>query len=573
MRGLAGGLTLLVWWLAPTAAAQTLELRVVEERTGRPLAGVVVRLEQNGRAVVMGLSNEAGRLQLRAPSPGQYQVRAGRIGFEAPSPFSLELTSGTVQRQLEMPGQIRQLPALTVSGTTRCDGRPAGGTLAAALWEEVQLALTANRITVEQRLQVVHAVRFQRDLSPQRRPLRERLVSSMVTRDQPFVSPPADQLARHGFVRNQGDSVEYSAPDAALLLADEFVRTHCFEVNTRGEKRDLVGLAFTPVPGTRRSDVEGTLWIDRRSRELRHIDYRYTGVMGPAGLGDPGGEIHFQRLLSGTWIVREWVIRMPRTAERRPRHPGEDPWVITGWLEAGGRASVTPPRSTTSNLVSGVEGEVFDSLHQSPLVSAVIAIDGEPDSARTDSAGRFSLTVAGRGPRLLRVTHALLGIVSDNSTQEITLAPDRPALVTVTVPPVASFARTLCSDSTDASRVLGTVTNPDGTPIVGARVRASWFRAAGDQSQAVAVNRSLTVESGPRGLFALCDLPSGWQTRVELLGEADQVLVTFQLRTSRGEALWVDLRNREPAAESRKPEQLTYCLTARLPARGFRLTE
>ena len=541
MRGLAGGLALLVWSLAPTAAAQTLELRVVEERTGRPLAGVVVRLEQNGRPVVMGLSNEAGRLQLRAPAPGQYQVRAGRIGFEAPPPFSLELTSGTVQRQLEMPGQIRQLPALTVSGSTRCEGRPTGGTLAAALWEEVQLALTANRITVEQRLQVVHAVRFQRDLSPQRRPLRERLLASMVTSDQPFVSPPADQLARYGFVRNQGDSVEYSAPDAALLLADVFVRTHCFEVSARGEKRDLVGLAFTPVPGTQRSDVEGTLWIDRQSRELRHLEYRYTGVIGPAGMGNPGGEIHFQRLPSGTWIVREWVIRMPRTAERRPVHPGEEPWIITGWLEAGGRASVRPPRNPGSNLVSRVEGEAFDSLHQGPLVGAVITIDGEPDSVRSDSSGRFSLTVAGRGPRLLRVTHPLLGIVSDNSTQEISLAPDRPAQVRVVVPSVAGFARTLCSDSTDASHVLGTATERDGTPIVGARVRASWFRATGDANQAIAVNRSLTVASGTRGLFALCDLPSGWQARVELLGERSEVLASFQLRTSR-EAVWVDLR-------------------------------
>ena len=80
-----------------------------------------------------------------------------------------------------------------------------------------------------------------------------------------------------------------------------------------------------------------------------------------------------------------------------------------------------------------------------------------------------------------------------------------------------------------------------GTPIVGALVRASWFRATGDANRAITVNRSLTVESGSRGLFALCDLPSGWQARVEVLGERDEVLASFQLRSSR-EAVWVDLR-------------------------------
>jgi hypothetical protein len=493
----------------------------------------------------MGLSNEAGRLLLKAPAAGQYQIRAGRIGYEAPAPFSLDLTSGTVQRLLEMPGQVRQLPAITVSGTTRCDGGPSGGTLAAALWEEVQLALAANQITMEQRLQVVHAVRFERDLDSRRGLLRERLVSSMVTDQQPFVSLPADRLAREGFVRTAGDSVEYAAPDAALLLADEFVRTHCFEVNPRDGKGDLVGLGFEPAPGTQRSDVEGTLWIDRHSRELHHLEYRYTGLTGPAGLGNPGGEIHFQRLPTGTWIVREWVIRMPRTAERRPARPGEEPWLVIGWLEAGGRASVTPPRTAGTTQAAVVEGEVFDSLHARPLAGAVITLDGEPDSARTDSSGRFTLTIQGRGSRLLRATHSLLGVVSDNSSQEIRLVPGQPGIVRIGVPSAPSFARTLCTESPESSTGLGMATDQAAVPIVGARVRASWFRSMGDANQAVAINRTLTVESGPRGLFALCDLPAGWQTRIDLLGGRDDVLASVQLRTERGKAVWLDLRTRE----------------------------
>jgi hypothetical protein len=88
-------------------------------------------------------------------------------------------------------------------------------------------------------------------------------------------------------------------------------------------------------------------------------------------------------------------------------------------------------------------------------------------------------------------------------------------------------------------------TDQAAVPIVGARVRASWFRSMGDANQAVAINRTLTVESGPRGLFALCDLPAGWQTRIDLLGGRDDVLASVQLRTERGKAVWLDLRTRE----------------------------
>jgi hypothetical protein len=526
--------------IAPEAVAQTLELRVVEERTGRPLAGVVVRLEQNGRPVVMGLSNEAGRLQLRAPSPGHYRVRAGRIGFESPQLFSLEL-KGTVQRQIEMPGQIRQLPAITVSGTTRCAAQPTGGSLAAALWEEVQLALTANRITTEQGLQVVHAVRFERHLTSNRGLLRERITGSMVTTGQPFVSPPADQLARQGFVAVSGDSVVYSAPDAALLLADEFVRSHCFEVDPRGSDRELVGLSFAPLPDAHRSDVAGTLWIDRESRELRHLEYRYTGLTGSTAFGGPGGEIHFQRLPSGSWIVREWVIRMPRTVERRAVPYEGQQLVITGWLEQGGRASVTPAATPGSNQGSLVEGETFDSLHQTPLVGAVITVDGEPDSAFTDSTGRFRLTSRARGSRLLRATHALLGIVSDNSTQPISLVPGRSVQARIDVPSAASFARTLCGSGENA-HLVGVATGSDGAPVTSARIRATWYSSTSELDRGVAATRSLTVESGPRGVFALCDLPAGGQTRVELLGEDSKVLGTVQVKTGPRQSVWVDLR-------------------------------
>ena len=62
--------------------------------------------------------------------------------------------------------------------------------------------------------------------------------------------------------------------------------------------------------------------------------------------------------------------------------------------------------------MSLVTGQVLDSLLGGPLVGASVSLDGEPDTVSTDAAGRFTLAVHGSGPRLLRVRHDRLGVVS-----------------------------------------------------------------------------------------------------------------------------------------------------------------
>ena len=547
MTPISRRLILILATMAPSsAAAQTVELRVIEDSSRRPLAGVVVRLVREGQPVIMGLSNPAGRVVLRAPSGGSYELRANRIGYEGMTPFRLVLEAGaTVAQLVVMPRTVRRLPELTVTGDTRCRRSPGSGSLAAAIWEEVQTALSANRITAEQGLEIVHSIRYERDLSPTREMLRERLLGSGVTRGQPFVSLPPRQLARSGFVYQVADTVQYAAPDAALLLADEFVSSHCFKVDPQGPAAGLVGLAFEPAGTSRLPDVKGTLWIDRQSRELRYLEYTYTGLRGPEGLGDPGGEIHFQRLASGAWIVREWFIRMPRAAERRPRPTvGGDRWQLVGWLEQGGRASRNaPPGLPGGGARSAVQGVAFDRLHQTALAGALVTVDGEPDSTRTDSSGAFRLEIAGQGPRLLRVSHPLLGLVADSSTQEIRLAPGRAATPRIDVPPVGRFVQTFCHEQKGSSGVIGMARDSSGTPLSGARIRAAWFRSLDEYLlRGRVVTRALTVESDPRGVFAFCDLPGDWGVRLELLGEGDRALGYVTFRVIAGEFSWQDLR-------------------------------
>jgi hypothetical protein len=79
-----------------------------------------------------------------------------------------------------------------------------------------------------------------------------------------------------------------------------------------------------------------------------------------------------------------------------------------------------------------------------------------------------------------------------------------------------------------------------GRPVEHARLRATWFQSIDQLDRKGAVTRSLTVDSGARGLFAFCDLPPGWLIGIELLGERDAVRGRVQVRTGR-EPVWVDL--------------------------------
>ena len=58
------------------------------------------------------------------------------------------------------------------------------------------------------------------------------------------------------------------------------------------------------------SDIAGVLWLDRRSMELRHLEFSYTRLGRWAGRG-ARGVIAFERLPSRAWVIRHWFIRAP----------------------------------------------------------------------------------------------------------------------------------------------------------------------------------------------------------------------------------------------------------------------
>ena len=151
----------------------------------------------------------------------------------------------------------------------------------------------------------------------------------------PWKSVPVDDLLSGGFVRPEGDGSVYYAPDAEVLLSDPFLDTHCMRLTEgRDESKGLIGLAFEPLEDRGVTEISGTLWVDPATGELQWLDYRYEELDVP-NRERLGGRVSFGGLPNGTWIVRDWSIRMPRLeATRTPG--GRVRTELTGIKEEGG---------------------------------------------------------------------------------------------------------------------------------------------------------------------------------------------------------------------------------------------
>jgi len=106
--------------------------------------------------------------------------------------------------------------------------------------------------------------------------------------------------------------------------------------------------------------------------------------------------------------------------------------------------------------------------------------------------------------------------------------------VTVSVPPVARFARALCAGELEKGGVLGIVRTADGIPLGGAPVRASWFTQVG--ARAAIGTRELETKSGARGVYAFCDLPARTAIKIAWVGGETTVSI------DRGQFRWIELR-------------------------------
>lgn len=321
--------------------AQTVRGVLVDD-AARPVPSAIVVLVYPGGAANEGAMTDAqGRFTLVAAVPGRYTVRAERTGYRT-AEVVVELGAGqTVDVRLVTAVQVFVLPTVDVVGESRCTLRPGRGLAAYTLWDEARKALRSAAFLQEtERLE--YTVRTYRSEIVMRtgRPDRQYDEPRRVT-GRPFVTLTPAQLAAEGYVRTESDSMAFYGPDAHALLSDEFLDTHCLFVDAEAADARTVALAFEPVERRRRIvDIRGVLRIDRRTGDLRAVEYEYINPRSAGGRSPGGGTVEFERLVNGAWMVSRWRIRTTNVAHGTDwRRSGRETQIITDFREAGGEVA------------------------------------------------------------------------------------------------------------------------------------------------------------------------------------------------------------------------------------------
>lgn len=378
--------------LPATAAAQIVSGRVVEEGTDLPVSAAFVTLvDAAGQDRASGLAGQDGVFRLRAPAPGRYRLRSERIGYRSITSELLDVPVEGLEVTLEVPGDAVVLSGLRVEGEGRCVLRPEEGEATYILWEEARKALQITEWTSAEERVLFQVARFDRTLDPVTLVVEAEEVELLgVVSEQPFVTTSPDTLLEEGFIRIEEDRIYYDGVDAATILRSDFLDTHCFRRITGGSA--LAGLAFQPVDVGGITDVEGTLWVDRETAELRFLEFRYVDPPRFLRRVDPeeyGGRVEFRRLDDGSWIVSRWVIRTPvldGTGFRaRLVRYSESEGEILALIDRHGQ-----PLPWTRHAAV-LTGQVVHPRWGDPIPLATVRIVGAPYQVQADEHGRFGI--------------------------------------------------------------------------------------------------------------------------------------------------------------------------------------
>ncbi len=340
---------------AVDARAQQLVVTVRDSLARTPVAAAIVTATDlaNGTRV-FALTSDSGSAVLRLPNAGEWSTAVRRIGIVPKATPAIRVDGGASVAVVLSVANLRfTLPGVRVTAAAGVCGRaPSGVDRAAALWEQVTLALRSSALTREDstRGPRLRVTLFERYLSTDLVLRSSRVIRQGAGGARPFFAADPDSLARFGYVRADPDGmISYFAPDETVLLSDAFVRTHCFRTPDEDANPALAELEFHPVPRRSVADVAGVAYVDTASGELRRIVFRYvnTGVLIPRSASNAGGDVSLRRLGNGQWIVSDWAIRMPQVVSRS----WADVRTLTGYRETGG--AIVPASDERPGDVAG----------------------------------------------------------------------------------------------------------------------------------------------------------------------------------------------------------------------------
>jgi hypothetical protein len=319
--------------------AQVLVVTVREEPAAAAVSSAIVSATNTATGLrIDALTNDAGRAAIRLSGPGDWIASVRRIGIAPARLPAVRVDNGaTVAVVLTVRRARFSLPSVLVATAAVCGRAPLGANRTATLWEQVTLALQTTVLTRDDstRVSPFRAFTYERLLDPDMTVAASQLLATGPAGARPFTAADPAVLEKHGFVRRDADGFyTFFAPDERVLLSDSFLRTHCFSTPERDANPALAELEFRPVPRRRVPDVAGVAYVDTTSGELRRLVFRYVNARRfiPTSATQSGGEVTFERLENGQWLVSDWVIRMPRLVSSW--EPLGSP--VVGYRESGG---------------------------------------------------------------------------------------------------------------------------------------------------------------------------------------------------------------------------------------------
>jgi hypothetical protein len=538
VRRVAAVLVLLAAVVSPVAA-QVINGSVVLRDSVTPVAGViVVATDGRGATAARTLTTARGAFVLRMPDAGRYTLTVLRIGYRPTHGPTVSVAAGATQSvRIVFGAEAVTLAAVNVRERETCRVNADTGLAVARVWEEARKAMLTSQLSEDEAPLFAEWIEYDRTLDSTARMVREQHVhSSRHPTTHAFRSLSARVLSDNGYVAEDSGATMFYAPDADVLLSDQFVSEHCFRLAAPpAGSAGLIGVAFQPTRDRRdRHEIEGTLWLDRQSAELRTLEFRYTNLPDAAAAANPGGRVDFLRIAEGIWLVNRWNIRMPQLAARpRTSADGTRRTIMSGTALAlrsvqvnGGEVTRVLRRDSLVYRVVGshvaVQVVARDTLMK--VAGATLTLDGTDYSASADSAGRVALSPVLDGRYRARVRTAFMDSLGmPPSIREVDARLDA-RVDTIALPTARDVLARVCprdSIQNDEGMLHGRVRDGQARAVKQAAVTVVWngdFSIAGGHVSAR--QKTIGALTDDYGYWRACGVPRLTAVSVRVVGDS-----------------------------------------------------
>lgn len=535
--------------------AQSLSGVVVLPDGATPATGViVVASNDRGAETARALSNARGEYTLRFAAPGRVALKVLRIGYRPTVGPSVDVAAEgkTDAPKIVLATEAISLAAVNIRDRETCRVNADTGLMVARVWEEARKAMSSTQLETGSVPLIAEWIEYDQRLDSAARTVRaQRVRTSRNPTTHAFKSRPAEFLDTAGYVVAENGEITYFAPDAEVLLSEVFAAHHCFRLTESRATPELIGVAFQPSRDRREArDIQGTLWVDRRTNELKTLEYRYTSLSEVAMAAGAGGRVEFLHLDDGSWLVGRWSIRMPQLESRRQAAPAS---VRTVMATVPVLRAIQVTGGEVTRVVRG-DAEVFraagprvavqvvgtDSLV--PVDGAKLSLDGTDYRAVADASGRIEVSPVLAGRYQAKISTTLMDSLGMPPVSGEVIARLDGGVDSLRLPSPRDVLGRSCprdSISKGEGMIYGRVVDEQSQPISLAAVVAKWSSevniiATANADLLRSSETSLTSVTGRNGEWRICGVPRDKPMTVIVMSDAGRDARSVRLTSDFG---------------------------------------